>query len=395
MAGDTIGGGSMFGKWLSRTEKTNRAVNGRVQNAHLIDLHQVEKTYQSAAGSFTALKRVDLQIDRGEFVAIIGKSGSGKSTLINMITGIDRPSSGEVLVGNVPVHTLSEGQMAAWRGRNLGIIFQFFQLLPALSIIENVMLPMDFCNMYTPRERPERAMQLLNQVEMAEQAHKLPSAVSGGQQQRVAIARALANDPPVLIADEPTGNLDSKTANAVFQLFEGLVANGKTVVMVTHDSDLAKRVDRAIIVADGAIVDEYVAQALATLSIDQLAWVMRKLEPQRYVPGAAIISQGAPADRFFIITKGQVNIVLSHPGGQETVVDTLHAGQYFGEIGLLRGGARTATVRAATDTPVEVATLDRSTFEGLIGDSEPTRVAIDRVADERAEENATAREREV
>jgi ABC-type lipoprotein export system ATPase subunit len=385
----------MFRKWFSRTEKANGAVNGRSSNAHLIDLHQVEKTYESAAGSFLALKRVDLQIDRGQFVAIIGKSGSGKSTLINMVTGIDRPTSGEVIVGDVPVHTLSEGQMAAWRGRNLGIIFQFFQLLPALSIIENVMLPMDFCNMYTPRERPERAMRLLAQVEMAEHAHKLPSAVSGGQQQRVAIARALANDPPVLIADEPTGNLDSKTANAVFQLFRGLVADGKTVVMVTHDSDLAKRVDRAIIVADGAIVDEYVAQALATLSIDQLAVVMRKIEPQRYVPGTAIITQGAPADRFFIITKGQVNILLSHPGGQETVVDTLHAGQYFGEIGLLRGGARTATVRAGTDTPVEVATLDRSTFEGLIGDSEPTRLAIDRVADARAEENATAREREV
>src|SRR6476659_1938691 len=216
MAGDTIVGGSMFGKWFSRTEKAHRSAS-RSHNAHLIDLHQIEKIYQSAAGSFTALKRVDLQIDRGQFVAIIGKSGSGKSTLINMVTGIDRPTSGEVIVGDVPVHTLSEGQMAAWRGRNLGIIFQFFQLLPALTIIENVMLPMDFCNMYTPRERPERAMQLLAQVEMTEHAYKLPSAVSGGQQQRVAIARALANDPPVLIADEPTGNLDSKTANAVFQ----------------------------------------------------------------------------------------------------------------------------------------------------------------------------------
>ena len=156
--------------------------------------------------------------------------------------------------------------MAAWRGRNLGIIFQFFQLLPTLTIVENVMLPMDFCNMYAPRERRERAMQLLAQVEMAEQAHKLPSAVSGGQQQRVAIARALANDPPILVADEPTGNLDSKTANAVFQLFASLVAKGKTVLMVTHDSDLAKRVDRAVIVADGEIVNEYVAQALSTLS---------------------------------------------------------------------------------------------------------------------------------
>src|SRR5689334_10259360 len=323
----------MFGKWLSRARQTKSATNGRLHNLHLIDLHQVEKTYQSAAGSFTALKRVDLQIERGEFVAIIGKSGSGKSTLINMITGIDRPTSGEVLVGNVPVHSLREGQMAAWRGRNLGIIFQFFQLLPALTIIENVMLPMDFCNMYAPRERPERAMQLLAQVEMAEQAHKLPSAVSGGQQQRVAIARALANDPPILIADEPTGNLDSKTANAVFELFEGLVASGKTVVMVTHDSDLAKRVDRAVIVADGAIVNEYVAKALSTLTMDQLGLVTRQLEARTFTPGAPIISQGEPADQFYIITRGQVEVLLHRPNSPAIPVTTMRPGQYFGEIG--------------------------------------------------------------
>jgi putative ABC transport system ATP-binding protein len=385
----------MFGKWLSRAQKANRATNSQLHNTHLIDLHQVEKIYQSAAGSFTALKRVDLQIDRGEFVAIIGKSGSGKSTLINMVTGIDRPTSGEVLVGDVPVHTLSEGQMAAWRGRNLGIIFQFFQLLPALTIIENVMLPMDFCNMYTPRERPERAMQLLAQVDMAEQAYKLPSAVSGGQQQRVAIARALANDPPVLIADEPTGNLDSKTANAVFQLFENLVANGKTVVMVTHDSDLAKRVDRAVIVADGAIVNEYVAKALSTLTMDQLALVTRQLEARSFTPGAPIISQGEPADQFYIITKGQVEIQLSQPNSPAIPVTTMHPGQYFGEIGLLRGGARTATVRAVGETNVEVVALDRAEFSSLIADSEPTKLAIDQVAQQRVIENSAAREREV
>jgi ABC-type lipoprotein export system ATPase subunit len=382
-------------KWLSRAEKVNRAASGRLPNAHLIDLQQVEKTYQSAAGSFTALKRVDLQIDRGEFVAIIGKSGSGKSTLINMITGIDRPTSGAVMVGDVPVHTLTEGQMAAWRGRNLGIIFQFFQLLPALTIIENVMLPMDFCNMYAPRERPERAMQLLAQVEMDAQAHKLPSAVSGGQQQRVAIARALANDPPVLIADEPTGNLDSKTANAVFQLFEGLVANGKTVVMVTHDSDLAKRVDRAVIVADGAIVNEYVAKALSTLSMDHLALVTRQLEARTFTPGASIISQGEPADQFYIITKGQVDVLLHQPNGPAIPVTTMRAGQYFGEIGLLRGGARTASVRASGDGNVDVVALDRDEFNSLIADSETTKLAIDRVADQRFLENSALREREV
>lgn len=226
-------------------------------NNHLIELHNVVKTYQSAAGSFTALKGVDLNVNEGEFVAVIGKSGSGKSTLINMITGIDRPTSGQVLVGDTAVHTLNEGQMAEWRGRNLGVIFQFFQLLPTLTVIENVMLPMDFCNMYSRRERYERAMYLLDLVEMTEHADKLPSATSGGQQQRVAIARALANDPPILVADEPTGNLDSKTANSIFQLFTDLVKKeDKTILMVTHDADLATRVTRTIVIADGEIVDE-------------------------------------------------------------------------------------------------------------------------------------------
>jgi putative ABC transport system ATP-binding protein len=248
----------MFKRWLNRTREPIGAPNGRRRSGttHLIDLYQVVKTYESAAGSFTALKEVDLHIDRGEFVAIVGKSGSGKSTLINMLTGIDRPTSGEVLIGDIAVHTLGEGQLAAWRGRNVGVIFQFFQLLPTLTILENVMLPMDFCHLYTPRERRTRAMRLLNQVEMADQSHRLPTAVSGGQQQRAAIARALANDPPILVADEPTGNLDSKTAGAVFRLFEGLVRNGKTVVMVTHDQDLARRASRAVLVADGQIVEE-------------------------------------------------------------------------------------------------------------------------------------------
>ncbi len=383
----------MFERWIKRDAKLNG--NCQRSDAHLIDMRQIVKTFQSTAGSFTALKGVNLQIDRGEFVAIIGKSGSGKSTLINMLTGIDRPSSGEVLVGDTAVHTLSEGQMAVWRGRNVGVIFQFFQLLPTLTVVENVMLPMDFCNMYAPRERRARAMQLLEQVEMTEQADKLPSAVSGGQQQRVAIARALANDPPILIADEPTGNLDSKTANAVFQLFENLVQQGKTVLMVTHDSDLAKRVSRAIIVADGEIVNEYVAKALSTLSVDQLALVTQQLEARTFTPGAPIISQGEPADQFYIITKGQVEILLHHPGGQDISVTTLRAGQYFGEIGLLRGGARTATVRAAGEENVEVVALDREEFTGLLAESEATKMAIDGVANQRFSENVAARAQEV
>jgi putative ABC transport system ATP-binding protein len=224
--------------------------------APLIRLSSVVKTYDTGEVPFTALKGVDLDVEPGEFVGLIGKSGSGKTTLINMITGIDRPTSGEVLIAGAPVHSLSENKLAVWRGKTIGVVFQFFQLLPTLTVIENVMLPMDFCNVHLPREREAYALSLLEQVEMADQAYKLPSALSGGQQQRVAIARALANDPPVLAADEPTGNLDSATAEAVFNLFEQLVAGGKTIVMVTHDSDIAARVARALHVRDGEIVDD-------------------------------------------------------------------------------------------------------------------------------------------
>jgi putative ABC transport system ATP-binding protein len=225
-------------------------------NHSLIRLSQVVKTYDTGEVPFTALRGVDLTVEPGEFVGLIGKSGSGQTTLINMITGIDRPSSGEVLISGTPVHSLSENKLAVWRGRTIGVVFQFFQLLPTLTVVENVMLPMDFCDVHLPREREAFAMSLLEHVEMADQAHKLPSALSGGQQQRVAIARALANDPPILAADEPTGNLDSVTAEAVFALFEKLVSEGKTIVMVTHDNDIAGRVARALHVHDGEIIDD-------------------------------------------------------------------------------------------------------------------------------------------
>ncbi|HUX87786.1 MAG TPA: ABC transporter ATP-binding protein [Chloroflexota bacterium] len=222
----------------------------------LIELHQIVKVYESAAGTFTALKGVSLSVRPGEFVGIVGKSGCGKSTLINAITGIDRPTSGEVIVDGTSLNRLDEGKLAEWRGRHIGVIFQFFQLLPMLSAVENVMLPMDFCNQYRPKERPERAMTLLEQFGVADAAQKSSAALSGGQQQRVAIARALANDPPLIVADEPTGNLDSQTAAAVFDLFVGLVERGKTIVMVTHDRALARRLSRTVTLADGAIVDD-------------------------------------------------------------------------------------------------------------------------------------------
>ena len=223
----------------------------------LIELSEVVKAFEVEAGTFYALRGVDLSVRCGEFVAVIGKSGSGKSTLINMITGIDRPTSGEVNIGGVAVHKLTENQLAMWRGRNIGVVFQFFQLLPTLSVLDNIVLPMDFCGCYDTAERPRRALELLELVGLADQAGKLPTALSGGQQQRAAIARALANDPPILVADEPTGNLDSATADAVFALFENLVAQGRTILMVTHDNDLARRVQRSVQVSDGRIVSDH------------------------------------------------------------------------------------------------------------------------------------------
>ena len=245
--------------WRLTSKRRGSGAIGRRNSGdggHLIDLQQVEKTYLTASGPFPALRGVDLRIDAGEFVSVIGRSGSGKSTLINIITGIDRPTSGQVLVDGTAVQTLNEEQTAAWRGRTIGVVFQFFQLLPSLTAIENVLLPMDFCRVYKPAERPARALRLLEQMGMASHAHRLPAALSGGQLQSVAIARALATDPPLLMADEPTGNLDSGAAEAVFRLFASLALEGKTVLMVTHDEELARRATRTVTLADGRIVAE-------------------------------------------------------------------------------------------------------------------------------------------
>jgi len=395
----------MLGRWQKRNgsspeaspgaELTGRGDNRQRHtgngNPQLIECRNLVKTYRSAAGDFPALKEIDLQIGQGEFVAVIGKSGSGKSTLVNMITGIDRPTSGEILVGDASVGKLSEGKLAQWRGRNIGVIFQFFQLLPTLTVIENVMLPMDFCHMYSMRERRERALYLLEQVGVAEHAHKLPSAVSGGQQQRVAIARALANDPPILAADEPTGNLDSKTAESVFRLFERQVEDGKTILMVTHDRDLAKRASRTVMLSDGEIIEEYLVQTFPALSERQLVQATRQLEREVYPPGSVILREGASPDRFYIVTKGQIDVLVETPDGERLVVARMERGQYFGEIELLQGGANLATIRADLETGVEVVSLDRTVFANLITESRPTREALQRMAQARTTENANGR----
>jgi len=220
----------------------------------MISLKNISKTFQTPAGPFMALKDINLKIRDGEFVGLIGKSGSGKSTLLNMIGGIDRPSSGAVEVGTTSVQDLKENKLAHWRGRTVGFVFQFFQLLPTLTAVENVMLPMDFCKTFPVRERRQRAVSLLERVGVGQQADKLPATLSGGEQQRVAIARALANEPAVVLADEPTGNLDSVTAQAVFDLFREMATAGTTVVIATHEADITRVIDRTLEISDGVLV---------------------------------------------------------------------------------------------------------------------------------------------
>ncbi len=234
-------------------------------NNRLVQIVDLVKSFPVGGGEVTILKGLSFDVKQGEFVSIVGPSGNGKSTLLNMITGIDRPTAGQVIVTGLEINRMSENQLAAWRGKHVGIIFQFFQMLPALSLLQNVILPMDFAKKYSPRERRERGMHLLEIVGLEDQAHKLPSMVSGGQQQRAAIARSLANDPDLLVADEPTGNLDTRNAGDVFDLFLKLVDQGKTLLMVTHDKELSRRVPRVVEIIDGKITrDEFVGGAVWT-----------------------------------------------------------------------------------------------------------------------------------
>lgn len=242
----TVAGGEQSGM------RDMEEIGGR-SRSHLIQLQGITKAFMSPFGKQNVLTDINLTVEQGEFLAIIGKSGSGKSTLLNMIAGIDRPSSGEVFVDGTQVNRLPEGVLAAWRGRNIGIVFQFFQLLPTLSVAENIMLAIDFVGAYPASQRRGRALKLLEEVGIVEQADKLPSSLSGGQQQRAAIARALANDPKLVVADEPTGNLDAGTAEDVMMLFSKLVGKGKTVVIVTHERDITAVVNRAIVLSDGCI----------------------------------------------------------------------------------------------------------------------------------------------
>jgi len=358
-------------------------------DGRFIDMRDIVKTFNTSVGDFTALKDVTVGFDRGEFVSVVGRSGSGKSTLVNMLTGIDHPTSGEVRIGDTYVHRLNESRMARWRGRNLGIVFQFYQLLPMLSLLENVVLPMDFGEVYAPAEREKRAMELLNRVGLADMAHKMPSAASGGQQQSAAIARALANDPPLIVADEPTGNLDSRSVETVFHIFEELAQQGKTIIVVTHDEGLADRASRKLVIADGQIINETVVSTLPLLTHQQMLKATKNLRSRAFAPGETIIRQGGPNDSFYLIDQGHVEVVLERPGGDETTVATLGPGGHFGEIELLgKNGGALASVRAAPNSPVEVLTLNGQAFTELMAQADAMRQALTQVMHERLAQKA-------
>jgi ABC-type lipoprotein export system ATPase subunit len=356
------------------------------QEQPAIVLRDVEKVYENAAGKFVALKSINLQLNYGQFISIVGKSGSGKSTLLNMITGIDHPTAGDVIIANEHIYKMSESKRSLWRGQNMGVVFQFFQLLPTLTLLENTMLPMDYCNLYPFYERPDRAMGLLKMVGLEDQVHKLPTAISSGQQQSAAIARALATDPSIILADEPTGNLDSHAADNVLTLFENLAKRGKTILIVTHDPSITQRTDQTIILSDGEIIDPTIARALPFLSHPQMLAATKRAKKQKVLPGATILKQGEPVEHFFMIVSGGVEIVATNAQHKEIGLAHLKPGHFFGEVELTQGGHSVASVHGA-DNGAELALIPREVFYELIDGSPLTRNAIHEIAATRLAEN--------
>jgi putative ABC transport system ATP-binding protein len=328
-----------------------------------IQLQNVVKTFHTTAGDYTALKDINLHVGRSEFVSVVGKSGSGKSTLMNMITGIDHPSSGSIRVENTILNQLNEGKFSQWRGRNLGIVFQFFQLLPTLSLLENVMLPMDFSDRYPLAERETRALELLRRVGLEEVVHKLPAAVSGGQQQSAAVARALANDPPIIMADEPTGNLDSVTAERIIEMFEELVAQGKTILMVTHDPVLAERTNRILVISDGEIVQEPVVQALSGVQHSAMLQASKQGRHTAHPPGQPIPLDGWNGQRLHIITGGRLDVIDSRKRSRSLIAQ-LHTGQMLDEADF---GPRPAkfSLEAGAEETLALLTLEAEMISAL------------------------------
>ena len=363
-------------------------------NQPLIEMRDIVKIFKTGAGDFTALNGVDVCFYEGEYVSVVGKSGSGKSTLVNMLTGIDHPTSGTVRVGETYIHQLTEGQMSIWRGRNLGIIFQFFQLLPMLSILENVMLPMDFAKVIPFQEREARAMQLLEMVDLEDYAHDLPAEVSGGQQQSAAIARALANDPPIIIADEPTGNLDSRSADAVFQIFSDLADQGKTIIMVTHDSSLAKRTGRMMLLSDGELVNYWIANAFPVFPDSRLVWLTHQIQPQLFDFEQPIPLPDNSLAALYLFTSGPVEIVTRNGFFGKHKVH-LYPGEYLSLPDVQNFSDDVLGLRSANGEKIEALVLDQNAFQRWMDEDQGDRVslttaAIDRLASWRSNGGTSA-----
>ena len=320
----------------------------------LISMVEIVKTFKNAAGEFTALKGVSACFYPGEFVSVVGKSGSGKSTLVNMITGIDHPTSGTVRVGDTYVHNLSENDMSVWRGKNLGIVFQFFQLLPTLTLLENVMLPMYLSGLYTPAEREGRALELLRLVGLESFAEKLPAAVSGGQQQSAAIARALANDPPILIADEPTGNLDSRTADEVFDLFAALIDQGKSILMVTHDIGLAARTMRTLLISDGELINPWVASTLHGLGHSPMLWLTHHLQPRTLLAGEPVHLGDPNAAWVLLVSAGCLEVSGIVGAGETSRITGLGEGSLLTSFDMQAAGLDRISLRAGGFEPLDL-----------------------------------------
>jgi putative ABC transport system ATP-binding protein len=350
----------------------------------LIELRRVVKSFKNAAGEFTVLKGIDAAFYESQFVSIVGRSGSGKSTLLNMMTGIDHPTSGTVRIGGTFLHTMDEGQMSVWRGKKMGIVFQFFQLLPMLTLLENVMLPMDFCEMYGPAEREPRALELLKMVGLEGLEYKYPAAVAGGQQQSAAVARALANDPPILVADEPTGNLDTRTAERVLEIFEEQVALGKTVLMVTHDNTLAMRAQRKLVISDGELVNEWLSRAFATLSHNTLLKLHHAAKVLEIPAGETLFASGqGPA--LVVVTRGALEASITGRWGRAVSAGRIEPGCLFSAADAAALGRSLQALRAVE--PVEALVVDQ------LPDAADLKETLEAMAQERVKEYAEAGKR--
>jgi ABC-type lipoprotein export system ATPase subunit len=353
----------------------------------LIQLNDIVKTFKTTAGDVTVLKHINLEFGRGEFVGIVGKSGCGKSTLVNMITGIDHPTSGSVQVGDIQLHKMREGQLAVWRGRNMGVVFQFFQLLPMLTVLENTLLPMDLAGAVPAAERESRGMELLRLVGLEELSNKLPAALSGGQQQSAAIARSLANDPPIIVADEPTGNLDSATAESVFAFFRHLVKQGKTIIMVTHDNTLAAMTGRMVILSDGEVVNPQLAAALPFLSHPQMLQLTHLAAAGRLAEGEAL--QTRPG--LVVVTGGQAEVTWNGRDSETQPQQKLAAGQYLSALETVESGAAGFDLRAVGG-PLEFLQVAAADFEHWLAGAPQVESSLRQAARQRDKDGAPGRQ---